>query len=142
MFRTTGLMRHRFSVEVMFTSGATESNNLTLLGLREHGVKTGRKHIVETAIEHKAVLELLECLATHGFAVTLVKPETDTCPDEGYRTSCTATLANNDDGIHSGPRQALAELLMTCKPKRISAPAKSTRARWQEFRVVFSANQR
>src|SRR5205807_5232283 len=43
--------------EVIFTSGATESNNLALLGLREHGEKTCRKHIVTTAIEHKAVLE-------------------------------------------------------------------------------------
>src|SRR3989442_10915913 len=63
--------------EVIFTSGATESNNLALLGLREHGEKTGRKHIITTAIEHKAVLEPLEHLAEHGFTVTLVKPEAD-----------------------------------------------------------------
>ena len=63
--------------EVIFTSGATESNNLAILGLRAHGEKTGRKHIVASAIEHKAVLEPLEHLAEHGFAVTLVKPEAD-----------------------------------------------------------------
>lgn len=63
--------------EVIFTSGATESNNLALLGLREHGEKTRRKHIIATAIEHKAVLEPLEYLAERGFAVTLIKPETD-----------------------------------------------------------------
>ena len=63
--------------EVIFTSGATESNNLALLGLREHGEKTGRKHIVATAIEHKAVLEPLEHLAANGFDVTLVRPGTD-----------------------------------------------------------------
>lgn len=63
--------------EVIFTSGATESNNLAILGLRSHGEKTGRKHIVATAIEHKAVLEPLEHLAEHGFTVTLVKPEAD-----------------------------------------------------------------
>src|SRR5262245_59484442 len=61
--------------EVIFTSGATESNNLALLGLREHGEKTGRKHIVSTAIEHKAVLEPLEFLAKRGFSVTLLKPD-------------------------------------------------------------------
>lgn len=61
--------------EVIFTSGATESNNLAILGLREHGEKTGRRHIVSTAIEHKAVLEPLEHLARHGFEVTLVRPE-------------------------------------------------------------------
>jgi len=63
--------------EVIFTSGATESNNLALLGLREHGEKTRRKHIITTAIEHKAVLEPLEYLAERGFSVTLLKPEAD-----------------------------------------------------------------
>ena len=61
--------------EVLFTSGATESNNLALLGLRDHGEKTGRRHIVSTTLEHKAVLEPLEHLATHGFTVTLVSPD-------------------------------------------------------------------
>ena len=61
--------------EVVFTSGATESNNLALLGLREHGEKTGRRHIVSTTLEHKAVLEPLEQLAAHGFTVTLVSPD-------------------------------------------------------------------
>jgi cysteine desulfurase len=63
--------------EVLFTSGATESNNLALLGLCEHGEKTGSKHIVTTAIEHKAVLEPLEHLSERGFTVTLVKPAGD-----------------------------------------------------------------
>ncbi len=63
--------------EVIFTSGATESNNLSILGLRAHGEKAGRKHIIATAIEHKAVLEPLEHLAANGFEVTLVQPDTD-----------------------------------------------------------------
>ena len=61
--------------EVIFTSGATESNNLALLGLREFGEKTGRRHIVSTTVEHKAVLEPLEQLAAHGFTVTLISPD-------------------------------------------------------------------
>ena len=60
--------------EIVFTSGATESNNLAILGLARHGHETGRKHIVSTMIEHKAVLEPLEFLATQGFEVTLVPP--------------------------------------------------------------------
>jgi cysteine desulfurase len=63
--------------EVVFTSGATESDNLALLGLREHGEKSQRKHIVATAIEHKAVLEPLEYLARHGFEISLVNPKAD-----------------------------------------------------------------
>jgi len=58
--------------EVIFTSGATESNNLALLGLAETGRRAGRKHLISTAIEHKAVLEPLEQLVREGFEVTLV----------------------------------------------------------------------
>lgn len=56
--------------EVVFTSGATESNNLAILGLREAGHATGRKHLITTAIEHKAVLEPFEALERDGFEVT------------------------------------------------------------------------
>ncbi len=60
--------------EVVFTSGATESNNIGLLGLARHGLESGRKHIISTQIEHKAVLEPLEELERRGFEVTLVPP--------------------------------------------------------------------
>ncbi len=60
--------------EVVFTSGATESNNLALLGLAAHGERTGRRHIISTAIEHKAVIEPLEHLAQRGFAVEFLRP--------------------------------------------------------------------
>lgn len=61
--------------EVLFTSGATESNNLAILGIAPHGEAADCRHIVSTAIEHKAVLEPLEALAAKGFTVTLVKPD-------------------------------------------------------------------
>ena len=60
--------------EVVFTSGATESDNIALLGIADFGRKTGRKHVVSTAIEHKAVLEPLELLGRQGFEITLVRP--------------------------------------------------------------------
>jgi cysteine desulfurase len=60
--------------EVIFTSGATESDNLAILGLAAHGIETGRHHIVSSRIEHKAVLEPLEALAARGFEITLVPP--------------------------------------------------------------------
>jgi cysteine desulfurase len=61
--------------EVLFTSGATESNNLAILGLAAFGAEEGKRHIVSTAIEHKAVLEPLERLKEDGFSVTLVAPD-------------------------------------------------------------------
>jgi cysteine desulfurase len=59
--------------EVIFTSGATESNNLAILGLRDYN-KKHKKHIVSTQIEHKAVLEPLIEMEKLGFEVTLVPP--------------------------------------------------------------------
>ena len=60
--------------EVIFTSGATESNNIAILGLASYAAAQSRKHIVSTAIEHKAVLEPLEELSKRGFQITLVRP--------------------------------------------------------------------
>jgi cysteine desulfurase len=60
--------------EVIFTSGATESDNLAILGLARYGESIGKRHIVSTQIEHKAVLEPLEVLADRGFDVTLLPP--------------------------------------------------------------------
>ena len=56
--------------EVIFTSGATESNNLAIIGLREVGQKKNRMHIITSAIEHKAVLEPCNALERNGFEVT------------------------------------------------------------------------
>ena len=60
--------------EVVITSGATESNNLAILGLAAHGRALDRNHIVVSAIEHKAVLEPVEHLTLQGFEVSLVSP--------------------------------------------------------------------
>lgn len=58
--------------EVIFTSGATESNNIAILGMREHAEQTGKKHIITSKTEHKAVLEPLEHLERHGFEITYI----------------------------------------------------------------------
>jgi cysteine desulfurase len=60
--------------EVLFTSGATEANNLAILGLAEFGQAQGKRHLVSTAIEHNAVLEPLQELVRRGFELTLVQP--------------------------------------------------------------------
>jgi cysteine desulfurase len=63
------------SEEVIFTSGATESNNMAILGLAQWGRSHGKTHIVSSRIEHKAVLEPIEMLAKDGFEVDWVAPE-------------------------------------------------------------------
>ena len=60
--------------EIIFTSGATESNNIAILGLAKYGEESGKKHIISTKIEHKAVLEPLDYLSKNGFQITLIPP--------------------------------------------------------------------
>src|ERR1700686_3880314 len=61
--------------EVIFTSGATESNNLAILGLESYGRAQRKWHVVTTSIEHPAVLGPLEALEARGFRVPRVGPE-------------------------------------------------------------------
>ncbi|MBI4264569.1 MAG: aminotransferase class V-fold PLP-dependent enzyme [Acidobacteria bacterium] len=61
--------------DVIFTSGATESNNLAILGLVRYGEATGRRHVVSTAIEHHAVLEPLAELERRGFHLERLRPD-------------------------------------------------------------------
>jgi cysteine desulfurase len=61
--------------EVIFTSGATESNNLAILGLAAHGREMGKLHVIGTWLEHKAVIEPLEALEAEGFEVTWLESD-------------------------------------------------------------------
>ncbi|MEB3158681.1 MAG: cysteine desulfurase family protein [Synechococcus sp.] len=65
--------------QVIFTSGATEANNLALLGhARALAEQTGRKgHLISMTTEHHAVLDPLEQLRREGFQVTLLNPGAD-----------------------------------------------------------------
>lgn len=59
--------------EIFFTSGATESNNLALIGLAEWALAGGnpRRQIIVSAVEHKAVLEPARALLVKGFEVVV-----------------------------------------------------------------------
>ena len=60
------------SSAVVFTSGATEANNLALKGLAEAELQAGgsRRHLLCLTTEHRAVLDPLRYLSRHGFALT------------------------------------------------------------------------
>ncbi len=59
---------------IVFTSGATESNNLAVLGVcRAHGLPPG--HVITSAIEHKAIIEPCRYLAANGWKVTFLSPD-------------------------------------------------------------------
>lgn len=101
--------------EVVFTSGATEANNLALLGAgRQRGRSRGRKRVVALATEHPAVLDPLAALGREGHDVEIVPVEPDGLVDlERLRAAVddrtavvSAMAANNEIGV----LQPLAEI--------------------------------
>lgn len=62
--------------EIIWTSGATEANNLAILGTARFRRSLGR-HVVTSVTEHASVLECFRLLETEGFQVTYLPPDTD-----------------------------------------------------------------
>ncbi|WP_051516435.1 IscS subfamily cysteine desulfurase [Herbaspirillum sp. RV1423] len=64
--------------EIVWTSGATESNNLALKGAAHALREAGRgKHLITVSTEHKAVLDTMHTLERAGFEVTYLQPQAD-----------------------------------------------------------------
>lgn len=79
--------------EIVFTSGATESDNLAIKGVAHFYASKG-KHIVTSKIEHKAVLDTTRQLEREGFEVTYIEPGED-----GIVTPAMVAAALRDDTI-------------------------------------------
>lgn len=60
--------------EIIWTSGATESDNLAIKGAAQAAAHKGR-HIITSRVEHKAVLDCFDWLETQGFEVTWLEPD-------------------------------------------------------------------
>ncbi len=92
--------------EIIFTSGATESDNLMIKGVAEMYREKGN-HIITQAIEHKAVLDTCKNLEKHGFEVTYLPVQKDGRVDpEDVRKAIKPTTilisimyANNEIGV-------------------------------------------
>jgi cysteine desulfurase len=122
--------------EIVFTSGATESNNLALRGVAERTRRRGN-HIVSVTTEHKAVLDPLRRLARKGFEVTLLSVEQTGSPLAGLLKPeqvaealrddtllVSVMLANNEVGI----LQDVAAISALCKAKGILFHCDATQA--------------
>jgi len=79
--------------EIVWTSGATESDNLAIKGVAHFYASKG-KHIVTTKIEHKAVLDTTRQLEREGFEVTYLEPGED-----GIITPAMVEAALRDDTV-------------------------------------------
>ncbi len=64
--------------EIVLTSGATESNNLAILGVADFYKEKGR-HIITSPIEHKAVIDPCQALEQRGYDVTFLDVDDDGC---------------------------------------------------------------
>ncbi len=92
--------------EIVFTSGATESNNLAIKGAAEMYAERGN-HIITVATEHKAVLDTCKRLAKHGLDVTFLPVQRDGLLDlDALRAAITDRTilisvmhANNEIGV-------------------------------------------
>jgi len=109
--------------EIIFTSGATESNNLAIKGLAKFYGSEKKRHFITTQIDHKCVLDTLRHLVTDGFEADYLKVDS-----QGYidleeleskirpETIAVSIIAvNNEIGII----QNIREIGKICKKKKV-----------------------
>jgi cysteine desulfurase len=122
--------------DIVFTSGATESNNLALRGLADRTRRRGN-HLVSVQTEHKSLLDPLRRLARRGFEVTLLPVEPATSPQAGWLDPqqvaaalrddtllVSVMLANNEIGI----LQPVAEIARLCREREVLVHCDATQA--------------
>lgn len=113
--------------EIIFTSGATESNNVSIKGVAHFYSKGGKKnkrHVITTQTEHKCVLDSCRSLEQEGFDVTYLRVEERTGRinlkelEDAIRddTVLVSIMAVNNE---IGTRQPIEEIGTMCREKKI-----------------------
>ena len=108
--------------EIVFTSGATESDNLALKGVAKYYEKKG-KHIITLTTEHKAILDAAHALERDGFEVSYLDVKSDGLIDLDVLAAAirpdtiliSVMFANNEIGVV----QPIAEIGKLCKEKGV-----------------------
>ena len=108
--------------EVVFTSGATESDNLAIKGVAENYRERGN-HIVTVITEHKAVLDSCKRLEKYGFKVTylsvdsegLISPDDVSAAITDKTILVSVMMANNEIGVI----QPIAEIGKICREREV-----------------------
>jgi cysteine desulfurase len=129
------------SKEIVFTSGATESDNLAIKGVAEMYYERG-DHIITAVTEHKAVLDSCKKLEKRGFKVTYLPVGSDgLISADDIRNAITdktilvtIMMANNEIGVI----QPIAEIGKVCKEKGVVFHTDATQA---IGKVPFNVNE-
>lgn len=112
------------SKEIIFTSGATESNNMSVKGVARFFGRAGKKrHIITTQTEHKCVLDSCRHLQDEGFEVTYLPVQQNGLIDMAQleaairpETALVSIMAvNNEIGVI----QPMAEIGKLCRSKKV-----------------------
>jgi cysteine desulfurase len=110
--------------EIIFTSGATESNNMSIKGVARFFGRSGKKnHIITTQTEHKCVLDSCRHLADEGFEVTYLPVQTNGLInmkdlEDAIRPS-TAIVSIMSVNNEIGVIQPLEEIGKLCRSKKV-----------------------
>ena len=108
--------------EVVWTSGATEANNLAIKGAAHFYRKKG-KHLVTVKTEHKAVLDVMRDLEREGYEVTYIEPDADgLVPEDKFCAAlrddtvlASVMWVNNEIGVV----QDIARFAEICRERKI-----------------------
>jgi cysteine desulfurase len=117
--------------EIVWTSGATEANNLAIKGVAEYNAEQGN-HIITLVTEHKAVLDTCKYLERHGCTVTylpvdangLVTVEQIEAAITDKTVLVSVMFANNETGVI----QPVAEIGALCRRKKVLFHTDATQA--------------
>jgi cysteine desulfurase len=117
--------------EIVWTSGATEANNLAIKGVAEYNAEQGN-HIITLVTEHKAVLDTCKYLERHGCTVTylpvdangLVTVEQIEAAITDKTVLVSVMFANNETGVI----QPIAEIGALCRRKKVLFHTDATQA--------------
>lgn len=108
--------------EIIFTSGATESNNIAVKGVSRF-YASKKKHVITTQTEHKCVLDSCRALEAEGFRITYLPVQTNGIIDleqlDAEMSDDTALVSimavNNEIGV----KQPISEIGRLCRAKKV-----------------------
>jgi cysteine desulfurase len=129
--RVKNLIRSKFE-ETIFTSGATESNRISIIRTMRSLSKSGKNHFMTLKTEHKSVLDCADYLKRNGCDITLLNVQKDGLLDLNYLAESikdttgllSVCFVNNETGV----LQNIKKIAEVCHSKNVLLHADATQA--------------